>query len=41
MEDAVVVAEGALLRLKEMLRALAQVGVAAQLLPPADNCRTG
>lgn len=39
--DDVVVAEGGLSRLKELLRALERSGVAASVLPPADNCRSG
>jgi len=34
----VVVAQGGLLRLKEMVRALEDAGVAGRVLPPEDGC---
>lgn len=39
--EAVVVAEGGLPRVKELLRALEQRGVSAAVLPPSGGCRTG
>jgi hypothetical protein len=38
IEDIVVVAQGSLLNLKEMMRALEGAGVDGQVLPPADGC---
>lgn len=37
-EPAIVVAEGSLTRLKEMLRTLEAEGMQARVLPPSDGC---
>lgn len=41
MEDSLIVAQGGLSRLKELLRGLERAGVQSSVLPPADGCRTG
>lgn len=39
--DLVIVAEGGLPRLKELRHTLGRHGVGAQVLAPADGCRSG
>ena len=39
--EEVVVAEGGLLRIKELGRELSQKGFAPQILPPANGCHGG